>query len=227
MRAQPEVVELTDGLGFQLRIEGDCPLDRAASVVDALCRQVGERGGQHVVVLRLAGVPADSSWPGAVEVQQVNRWERALRRLERLTAANIGVAEGTCGGPALDLLLAADYRIATADLRLLLPVNEAHFWPGMAMYRLVAQLGMCRARQLVLWGHEILADRALATGLVDEVARDPEEAVQAATVFLGRLSGRELAVRRQLLLEAHSTSYEEALGAHLAACDRELRRVSG
>jgi isomerase DpgB len=34
----------------------------------------------------------------------------------------------------------------------------------------------------------------------------------------------ELAVRRRLLLEAPSATFEDALGAHLAACDRLMRR---
>ncbi|MEK8174877.1 hypothetical protein NKH77_54940 [Streptomyces sp. M19] len=44
---------------------------------------------------------------------------------------------------------------------------------------------------------------------------------------MGRISDQELAVRRQLLLEAASVEYDEALGVHLAACDRELRRLRG
>ena len=36
-------------------------------------------------------------------------------------------------------------------------------------------------------------------------------------------TGRELAIRRRLLLDATTTSYEDALGAHLAACDRAVR----
>ncbi|KOG89867.1 enoyl-CoA hydratase, partial [Streptomyces varsoviensis] len=37
------------------------------------------------------------------------------------------------------------------------------------------------------------------------------------------LSGKDLAIRRQLLLDARTTSFEDALGPHLAACDRLLR----
>jgi len=40
------------------------------------------------------------------------------------------------------------------------------------------------------------------------------------------VDGRELSIRRRLLLEAASTSFEDALGAHLAACDRALRRAA-
>jgi isomerase DpgB len=63
--------------------------------------------------------------------------------------------------------------------------------------------------------------------LVDEIVADPEEAARAAIIMLGRIAGTDLAIRRQLLAEALSVSYEDALGAHLAACDRELRRLDG
>ncbi|MCZ9336264.1 enoyl-CoA hydratase/isomerase family protein, partial [Streptomyces sp. TRM76130] len=39
----------------------------------------------------------------------------------------------------------------------------------------------------------------------------------------GGLSGKELAIRRQLLFDAANTAFEDALGPHLAACDRALR----
>jgi isomerase DpgB len=38
------------------------------------------------------------------------------------------------------------------------------------------------------------------------------------------MDGAEMAIRRQLIFEAGSTTFEDALGAHLAAADRALRR---
>jgi isomerase DpgB len=72
-------------------------------------------------------------------------------------------------------------------------------------------------------GQDLPVAHAHALGLVDEVSDDVAAAQVAAVERLRVISGRELAIRRQLLLEATSTSYEEALGAHLAACDRQLR----
>ncbi|MFB7274194.1 enoyl-CoA-hydratase DpgB [Streptomyces sp. NPDC056244] len=220
-----DVAELADGLGFILEIDGTRALDELTASVNSVCSRAEGHGTQSVVVLRLSSAPADRTWPGRVRIGEVNRWERAVRRLERLAAVTVAVSEGTCGGPALDLLLTVDFRIASPDSRLLLPVNDDHFWPGMAVYRLVGQLGAAQARRLVLWGHEITAAHAVSLGVVDEIGGDVEEALRAAVVMLGRLSGAEVAVRRRLLLEASSTSYEEAIGTHLAACDRELRRL--
>lgn len=69
------------------------------------------------------------------------------------------------------------------------------------------------------------APRALEYGLIDETVPDTGEAVRTATVWLGRASAAEVAVRRALLLEAASTLHEDAVGTHLAACARELRRL--
>jgi isomerase DpgB len=82
---------------------------------------------------------------------------------------------------------------------------------------------------VVLRGAEIAADRALAIALVDEVtdrADDVDAVVNAAVASLSQVSGVELAVRRRLLIEAPTTSFEDALGTHLAACDRELLRTA-
>ncbi|MGW3730079.1 enoyl-CoA-hydratase DpgB, partial [Streptomyces sp. NPDC000851] len=65
---------------------------------------------------------------------------------------------------------------------------------------------------------------ALALGIADEIAEDPAAALADAADLTGGLSGQEVAIRRQLLFDATTTSFEDALGAHLAACDRVLRR---
>lgn len=221
-----DIMELPDGLGLMVRIDGAHPLTELTAALGALCDRVESRRDKTVVVLRLAPAPAERrEWPGEVGIQTVNRWERAVRRLERLAAVSIAVAEGTCGGPALDLLLATDYRIGGPDLQLMLPVNDGHFWPGMSVYRLVQHIGVARARQIVMWGVDIPVARACELGLIDQVSEDLEEALHTATVLTGRISDQETAVRRQLLLEAASVGYDDALGIHLAACDRELRRL--
>ncbi len=224
MTLRRQMLDLVGDLGFYLEVDDRRSLRELTGLLQSVCAQAEERRSPSVIVLRLGTTPpVERSWPGDVGVQDVNRWERAVRRLEGLGAVTIAVAGDTCGGPALDVLLAADYRIATVNLQLLLPVNDGHFWPGMAVHRLVHQVGVARARQIVLWGDELSARRALDAGLVDEITADAAEAIQAAVVLLGRAAGDELRVRRQLLLEAAATSFEDALGPHLAACDRQLR----
>ncbi|MFG2049593.1 enoyl-CoA-hydratase DpgB [Micromonospora sp. NPDC048935] len=228
MQTESELSRLMpDGLGLALEINGTRPLRELTAGLNAACDRVEGSAQRSVLLLRLLPTPTDSrSWPGAVGIQDITRWERAVRRLERLSAMSIAVAAGACGGPALDLLLATDFRIGEPNLLLMLPVNDGHFWPGMAVYRLTQQLGAAKARQIVLWGDDLDIDRARGLGLIDQIATDLSEAAHTATVLMGRISDRELAIRRQLLLEASSVEFSDALGAHLAACDRELRRLA-
>jgi len=190
--------------------------------VSAICGKAeAAKGG--TVLLRLGGAAGDGGDLYDVTVQVVNRWERALRRLERLPAVTVAVVDGACHGPALDVLLTADYRIAAPDARLRIPSVGGGPWPGMVLHRLANQLGAGRARRIALFGAELPAVRAGDWGLLDEVVADTVARSRDVLDALAGTSGRELSVRRRLLLEAASTSFEDALGAHLAACDRALR----
>jgi isomerase DpgB len=83
------------------------------------------------------------------------------------------------------------------------------------------------ARRITLFGSEISAERALHTGILDELAPADDLAapVAAAAKLATGLAGSELAIRRRLVLDAATTAFEESLGAHLSACDRALRRA--
>jgi isomerase DpgB len=203
------------------RIDGSAPLSaETVAAVTALCEQV-EDSGAAVAVLHLTGAPA-AGWAESLQVPLVNKWERALRRLERLDAATVAVVSGVVGGTAVEALLATDHRIAVAGTSLSLAAEDNGTWPGMALYRLVSQAGVAGARRTVLFGAAIDAERALALQLVDQVVGTEEEA-QAALATVTAAAGRWPAMRRQLMLDAATTSFETALGSHLAACDRVLR----
>jgi isomerase DpgB len=215
MEAGPELV---------LRVDGAWHLS-AASVrqVTEVCDQVEDSGGADVLVVRLSGAPLGVR-PPDLTTALVTKWERVLRRLEKLPITKVALVSGDCGGQALDVLLATDVRIATRDTRLLVPVHGGATWPGMALYRLVQQAGYAAVRRAVLLGAPIEAGEALALRLVDELTDDPAEALAAVAASAVAISGSELAIRRQLMADASVTSFEDALGAHLAACDRALRR---
>jgi isomerase DpgB len=211
--------------GLVLRIDGAAPLSTAAvQTVATVCTNAEDRGGSSVVSVLVSGSPR-GSWTRAADVALVTKWERALRRLERLDATTIAVASGELGGLALDVLLATDYRIAAQDVRLLVAVEDGATWPGMATYRLTVQAGLASVRRAVLFGHPIEVVEAMALGLLHEVAEDPAARLAVVAGEVAALPGKELAIRRQLMQDAGTTSFEDALGAHLAACDRALRRA--
>ena len=214
----------TPGNGPVLHMDGSRELSAdLARALAGLCDAV-EAGGSESAVLCLTGTPTEKAVGAAADVIAVSKWEQAVRRFERLPVPTVAMAGGECGGAALDLLLVADMRIASPDLRLLPSVYEQATWPGTSSFRLVQQLGLAKARGAVLFGAPITAQEALALGLVDRVSPEPERTLEEALRLLSRFSGPELAIRRQLAFDAQSMSFEDALGRHLAACDRALRR---
>jgi isomerase DpgB len=224
-QAGPESLASTDDL--TIRIDGSGALTaESVAALTALAARAEDDGANSFVVLRVSGVPGPG-WSDDLPVDLVSKWERGLRRLERLPAVTIAVADDDCGGPALDALLVADYRVMTAGARLVVPVVAGATWPGMALYRLAQQAaGAAPARRALLFGTPIGAAEALAMGVIDDVADSAALALEKAAEVAGAIPGAELAIRRQLMLEAMTTTFEEALGAHLAACDRALRTVA-
>jgi isomerase DpgB len=192
----------------------------------AACGRAEDGDTNGFVIVYVSGVPGPEC-PSGLSVALVSKWERALRRLERLPAVTIAVAEGDCGGPALDALLATDYRIMATWAKLVVPVMAGATWPGMALYRLARQAPGARlARKAALFGTPIEALAAQEMGVIDEVADDVTMPVERAIEEAFAARGAELAIRRQLVLEAPTTTFEDALGAHLAACDRVLRQAA-
>jgi isomerase DpgB len=210
-----------------IRLDGRQPLSaESVAAVGAVCDSAEDLGGDGRIIVHVSGAPK-GSWPGDLTAALVSKWERALRRLERLPAATIAVATGDCGGLALDALLATDYRVASSSVRLVVPVEAGATWPGMALYRLARHAANAAAiRRAVLFGTPLDASDALALHLIHQVTDDLPGALAAAAKLTGAFSGAELAVRRQLMFDASTTSFEDALGVHLAACDRALRRAS-
>lgn len=211
--------------GPVLRVDGSREISaELACAVSALCEEA-DSAGADFATLYVSGAPTPEAVAKVADVATVTKWERAVRRLERLRLPTLVAASGECGGAALDLLLAADVRVGTPDLRLLLPTHDQGIWPGMAAFRLTQQLGLAGARRMVLFGEPVTAREALDRCLVDRVSTDPRRTLAAAARLLRRLSGPELAIRRQLAFDAQWMSFEDALGLHLAACDRSLRRI--
>lgn len=216
--------QVVSALGLALEIDGSVPLTKElVEELADLCARAQD-DAHDVLVLVVRGEPGEHSAHEGVGVHLVNKWERQLRQLERLEVATVAIADGACGGVAMEALLATDYRIATDDVTFRVPSISGEPWPGMVLHRLVTQTGIARIRRSALFGMSIPPQEALAYGLVDEFVRDASEAVKRTRRLMKERSGSELAIRRRLLLDSATTSFEDALGTHLAACDRSLRR---
>lgn len=155
-----------------------------------------------------------------LDIHGFNKWEKLLRRIERLEKVTAFFAEGDLTGGGFQLLLTCDVRSALPDVRFRLPEVQMGFLPGMATWRLARYIGVGHARRLILRGDAVGTDEAIRLGLIDDVRTEldhvdlrahyrPETAVAAS-------------LARRLLLESAETQYEDALGNLLAAQFRAI-----
>lgn len=220
VKERPVVMIEIDGAGLLTR----GLVDQIGGALDRL-----EDMGPHAMALfhvRGSAGQTECAWPGPVGVESVNKWERALSRVEAVHATTITFVEGWCSGVALELLLVSDRRLASPDFSMRCLGFGGDLWPGMGLYRLSRQIGESRARQFFLDAAEVSAARCLKLDIVDEIVTDCGNGTPLTAHVLRYATFEDLPVWRRLLHESTSTAFSEALGAHLAACDRVLRRVT-
>lgn len=218
-----ERFQTDQGKWLLLDLQPDSTLHGLSQQMNHLCDIADEiQAGVMVCQLPTGECLSKGVTPG---IQDVNRWERVLRRMERSSAISVVLANGTLQGAMSEVFLATDYRIVTPDFKLCFQGRGGSCWPGMSMYRLVQQIGVAQSRSLLLGITEIGAQRAHELGLVHILASEPQVALSKTIERLFELAGEAFAVNRQLILEASTVAFEEALGTHLAACDKQLRSI--
>ena len=125
--------------------------------------------GADVLELReaLAANPA-RDWGG--QRREAGRWNRLFERLDRIPQVLVGALHGPVVGGGVILATCCDLRVAAPNLRLWIPevaIGRPLTWGGNP--RLVREIGLSRARELVMTARELTADDALAWGLVHRV----------------------------------------------------------
>lgn len=102
---------------------------------------------------------------------RVGDMQAVLNRIETLEKPVIGALHRYVPGLGLELALAFDLRVASADCELGLPEVKLGLVPDVGgTTRLVRTVGVARAKELILTGRMIRAEEARAIGLVHEVA---------------------------------------------------------
>lgn len=121
--------------------------------------------------------------------------QAALSRLEAIEKPVIGALHRYVPGLALELALAFDLRVATADCELGLPEVRVGLVPDVGgTTRLVRTVGYAKAKELVMTGRMIRADEALAIGLVNQVVPPGEHLAAAAALAREIAANAPLAV---------------------------------
>lgn len=122
--------------------------------------------------------PSGASW--SERRHAFGGWQRLLERIETVPQVTVARLHGHCIGGAALLAVACDLRIASDDLSVRIPelaIGIPLTWAGIP--RLVREVGLPVARDLVMTGRTLDAQGALACGFVQRVA--PSDGLDAAT----------------------------------------------
>lgn len=147
-------------------------LSEAAAAVasDDAIRAVVLWGGERIFAAG-ADIKAMVEYGPDEIASDVGALERACRDLEAIPKITIAAINGFALGGGLEVALACDVRFAARDAQLGLPEIKLGIIPGSGgTQRLPRQIGLARARELILTGRSVGADEAQALGLVDGVA---------------------------------------------------------
>ncbi len=115
---------------------------------------------------------------GEIDMQYFRVWEEALRIFETMDKLVICQIHGHAVGGGLQLAMACDIRVATADANLSVPAINEGLLPGLGTLRLARYIGHGRAKRMVLSGDGITGEEGLAIGLVDHLI--PADGMAAA-----------------------------------------------
>ncbi|MBI4492483.1 MAG: enoyl-CoA hydratase/isomerase family protein [Chloroflexi bacterium] len=210
--------------------------------LSAVADAIGDDSELRVVVISGAG----RAFCTGIDLKELSRgesplsyhhhFERALRRFETMDKLVLAAIHGWCLGGGLQLALACDLRVASAEAQFGLPAVVESLIPGLATYRLWRYVGMGWAKRLILGGENLSAEQAQRIGLVDyvveaaafeaEVGRIVERFLETASVGCRLSKGLinqapdlpyELFLQRYLELQAvaqTSDDHAEAMAAY-------------
>ena len=140
----------------------------------------------------------------------VHRMTDVFGLLQAHPKPSVAAIHGFAFGGGLELCLACDLRVAESGARLGVPEMKLGVLPGAGgTQRLPRLVPHALAKQMILTGEPILAERAHAVGLVNELA-DHGQALEAALDLAGRL-----AAGAPFALEAGKQLVDRGLGMEL------------
>jgi enoyl-CoA hydratase/carnithine racemase len=142
-------------------------------------------------------------------IDLINDCFNALARLPQLTVAALN---GVAFGGGLELALACDLRIATPTVQLGLTEVRLGIMPGAGgTQRLTRLIGVARAKELILLGRRIDAEKALALGVLNQVVEDLEPAIAGIAAELEGCAPISVASAKRAIDHAPDLSLDDGL----------------
>ena len=139
---------------------------------------------------------------------------RIFRRVEACDKPTIAAINGWALGGGTELLLATDIRIAADTAKIGLPEITLGIIPGAGgTQRLIRQIPLCRAKELMFTGDRITAQEALSLGLINR-AVPPASLMEETMATAGKIAEKSpliLKLLKRTLLQGQDVGLSSAL----------------
>lgn len=147
--------------------------------------------------------------------------------IEAVEVPVIAAIDGVAAGGGFELALSCDFRVLTERSRFVMPEAKVGLIPGSGgCSRLVRHVGLGRAKELVMLGASLPADRALEIGLATEVVGEGQ-AIDAAHKLAERILGlAPLAVGMAKLVLNTCTDVDSETGRRLERLGQSVLKTT-
>jgi len=202
------------------------------AIIAAAERLASEPGVRAVVIhgdgpsfcsgLDFAGLMSAGTAGGGIDARlrdpAPNYFQRAAYDWVQLPVPVLAAVHGNCLGGGLQIALAADIRIATADARLSVMEVKWGLIPDMAITRTLPRLvGIDVAKELTYTARVISGEEAARLGLVTRVAADPLAEAMALAAEIAARSPDAVRAAKRLLDDSWTAPPLESLSLEAAA----------
>ena len=139
---------------------------------------------------------------------------RVFRRFEVCDKPTIGAINGLALGGGVELLLTLDIRLVADTARLGVPEINLGLFPGAGgSQRLIRQIPLCRAKEMMFLGEQISADESVSLGLCNRVV--PSDELMADALSLAQKIATKSSLTLKLLKRSIGNGTEMPLSASL------------
>lgn len=150
------------------------------------------------------------------------RLHTVFRRIETLDKPTIAAVNGWALGGGAELVLCLDIRIAARSAKLGLPEITLGLFPGAGgSQRLMRQVPLCKAKELMFTGRRITAEEAERLGLINKVVDDQELMGEALA------TAEAIAEKSPLVLKLLKRAIADGADMPLAAALRHEQAMIG
>lgn len=156
------------------------------------------------------GVDITAHMPGQV-TEMLSLFHSVVRSVVGSRKLTIASVRRHCLGGGAELALVCDMVYAARDAVFAFPEIKLACYPPVASVALSAVIGQKLAAEMVLTGRSLNANDALAAGLVNDVADDPETLVSECLQRVGQLSPAALRIAKKAFYAWDAIHFDKGL----------------